>query len=154
LNGVNYVVTNDNGAWSFTSPALANGTYEFSIVATDVALNPSTAVTTPVVIAVAVAPAPAGTPEAPAAGANNGPATPAANAAVLGATTDDATAEAVADTDVEGVTDTAKNVAAADTKANGNILGLAWYWWLIILAAIAAIAWWIVGAVRNRNAAE
>lgn len=39
------------------------------------------------------------------------------------------------------------------TKNNDNtwsFLGLAWYWWLLILAAVAS-AWWAFSAIRNRR---
>ena len=71
------------------------------------------------------------------------------NVAVLGAsdaaTTDDGTA------DVAGATD--DKTAAVDTDvSDGSIFGLAWYWWILILAAIAGLVWWIIGAIRRRNA--
>ncbi|MDB5180332.1 MAG: hypothetical protein JWO54_90 [Candidatus Saccharibacteria bacterium] len=72
-------------------------------------------------------------------------------AEILGDTTDNAT-----DTDngagVEGAS-TENNVAqAANSEANqGSFMGMGWYWWLLIIAGIAAIAWWIAAA-RKRNA--
>lgn len=54
---------------------------------------------------------------------------------------------------VEG-TSTEKNLAAAvDTDStDGTVLGMAWYWWLLILAALATLIWWIIASIRNRAA--
>lgn len=54
---------------------------------------------------------------------------------------------------VEG-TSTEKNLAAAvDTdSSDGTVLGMAWYWWLLILAALATLIWWIIASIRNRAA--
>lgn len=152
FNGDTYPVTNNAGIWSFTSPiALANGIYGFSITATDTAGNETTE-TADVIVAV-VTPAQA-TPETPA-GTTVTTVTPttinpAAFASILGATTEDTTDQATnnGDTDVEG----ASNFAAVDTDAtDGTFFGLAWYWWLVILAALSALIAWIVGAVRRRR---
>ena len=72
---------------------------------------------------------------------------PAAAATVLG---NDTTQGSEA---VEG-TSTEKNLAAAvDTDStDGTVLGIAWYWWLLILAALATIIWWIIASIRNRAA--
>lgn len=158
FNGDTYVVVNNAGVWSFTAPVpLANGTYSFSITASDAAGNDTTE-TADVIVAV-VTPV-AATPETPAGtvATTVTPATinPAAFAAILGATTDTTTDETTTnnegESDVEGATDT---LAAVDTDAtDGDIFGLAWYWWLLILAAIAAITSWIVAAVRRRNNSE
>lgn len=64
--------------------------------------------------------------------------------------TDGDTAE---DGEVLAAQDVKKNVAATDTvKADGtwNIAGIAWYWILAILAALAA-AWWLIAAWRRRQ---
>jgi len=47
---------------------------------------------------------------------------------------------------------TQKSVAEVNTNSNsnGNIFGLAWYWWLTILAALAAL-WWAIAAYRHRH---
>lgn len=68
---------------------------------------------------------------------------------VLGAT--DNTADTTGDTDVEGTTDD----KTADDKANsGLIAGLAWYWWILILAGATGLTWWIIAAYRRRNTEE
>lgn len=53
---------------------------------------------------------------------------------------------------VEGVS-TQNNVAqAVDSDSNeGRLWGLAWYWWILILAGIALLGWWIAAAVRRRR---
>lgn len=72
---------------------------------------------------------------------------PAAAATVLGDDTTQGTEG------VEG-TSTEKNLAAAvDTdSSDGTVLGMAWYWWLLILAALATLIWWIIASIRNRAA--
>ena len=141
FNGVTSAIVNNDGAWSFTSPtALSNGTYAFAITATDEANNVTTG-NTNVVVAVA-APAAAQTFTVT-------PATisPAANQGVLGESTDDQAAQSGA-ADVAGTSDD----KSADSEANkGTIFGIAWYWWILILAALAALAWFIIGAIRRRN---
>lgn len=37
-------------------------------------------------------------------------------------------------------------------NTDGKALGLAWYWWILIVATLATIVWWIVAAVRKRSA--
>ena len=142
FNGVTSEVVNNEGTYSYavTNP-LANGTYEFSITATDAAGN-STLATTSVIVAVA---APATEPTStvlPPIVSQSG---------VLGANTDDDAAAA----EVKG-TSTDKTAAVADgvNNTDGKIFGLAWFWWLLIIAALAAIAWWIIGAIRRRNSSE
>ncbi len=53
--------------------------------------------------------------------------------------------------EVEGIS-TANTLAAAAENTDGKAFGLAWYWWLLIIAAVASAIWWLVGAVRNRQA--
>jgi hypothetical protein len=147
FDGSDYPLNNNNGVFSFTAPtALANGTYTFAIAATDVNGN-VTIRSADVVVAVtppATAPATTVTPLI----------TPASAAAVLGATTTNDNANASTDTGVKGTSDT-KTAAAVNSDANkGTIFGLAWYWWILILAALAAIAWFIIAAIRRRNADE
>jgi hypothetical protein len=54
--------------------------------------------------------------------------------------------------DVEGTTD--DKTATADTSKDGLILGLAWYWWILILAGATGLTWWIAAAYRRRNNEE
>lgn len=75
-------------------------------------------------------------------------------ASVLGAindTTDD-DASQNGESDVEGVS--TDDVAAVDTDAtDGSIFGLAWYWWLLILAVLAAIIAAIIRRIRTNTEA-
>ncbi len=81
---------------------------------------------------------------------------PATNfATVLGESTDTpATQPDDNDEAVEGAS-TLNNLAQAadvDSEANQGLwLGLDWYWWLLIIAAVAGIIWWISAAIRNRQ---
>jgi hypothetical protein len=39
---------------------------------------------------------------------------------------------------------------AVNSDANqGRFVGLAWYWWLLVLAGVAGIGWWISKAARR-----
>jgi len=83
--------------------------------------------------------------------------TPNNDQAVLGEQTDtpsdEATQNSVALNNTNDNTDQDVK-AASDTKNQGTIFGLAWYWWLLILAVIAAIIAWIVAAYRKRAPQE
>lgn len=55
--------------------------------------------------------------------------------------------------EVEGVSSTNNLAQAVDAdNTDGSALGLAWYWWLLILAGGATGIWWLVAALRGRNA--
>lgn len=69
--------------------------------------------------------------------------------AILGATTD--TPNGTGAADVKGTTDDKTAVAVNSDANQGKIFGIAWYWWILILAALVAIAWFIIAAVRRRN---
>ena len=162
FDGVDYPVINNAGKFSFTAPAaLANGTYSFSITATDANKNDSSK-TADVVVAVASVPTPLTTSAAPAAPAPANPPTATTTvtpqitsslaSSVLGATTD--TPNGTGAADVKGTTDD-KTASAVNSDANqGKVFGLAWYWWILILAALASIAWYIAAAVRRHNEAN
>lgn len=157
FNDESYVIANTNGNWTFTSPtALENGTYAFVITATDAAENGRTESRN---VVVAVTPTPATSEstdgEPTTAPTNTAPAsvfapafTSPAAAAVLGTT--DQTPE----TGVEGISDE-KVAAAVNSEANqGTIFGIAWFWWILIIAGLSALAWFIIGAIRRRNEAN
>lgn len=70
------------------------------------------------------------------------------------------TANATSAESAAGDQDTSSTVIGTDSdvkgedvkkEAVGNIFGLAWYWWLLIVAALGALIWWIVSAIRNRD---
>lgn len=68
-------------------------------------------------------------------------------ASVLGANTNENDQPSTA---VEGATDDKTNTT--DQKDNdGVIFGLAWYWWILILAGATGIVWWIIAAYRRRS---
>ncbi|MDB5159897.1 MAG: hypothetical protein JWO99_160 [Candidatus Saccharibacteria bacterium] len=146
FNGTaNIPVTNNAGNFSFTVPsALANGSYAFSIAATDTEGNISTQAANVIVNVIA----PATTPVTTVTPIITNPAA----AAVLGATTDNT---ANGDTGVKGATDVKNTAVAVNSDANkGQIFGIAWFWWILILAVIAGIAWFIAAAVRRRGEAN
>lgn len=161
LDGNNTVVefgpatyTQGDTTWSYaTQTALPNGTYTVIARAYDVAGNFQDN-SADVVVAVAPAVAPAttttgGTTVTPTSTATP-LITPASAAAVLGAT-DDKTADQKGNTDVKGATDD-KTADAVNSEANnGTVFGIAWYWWILILAALALIVGYIVSAIRRRN---
>ncbi len=66
--------------------------------------------------------------------------------------------EATSNTDgegVEGASSENKAAQAVDTDStDGTVLGLAWYWWLLILAGIALVLWWIIAALRRRQSQD
>ena len=74
-----------------------------------------------------------------------------ANQGVLGATTENAV-QTTGETGVQGTSDENIFAAAANSEQNnGTIFGLAWYWWILILAALALIAWSVIAAIRRRD---
>lgn len=145
-----------------------DGTYKFTLTVYDEYGNDSTrnlefayktpaqtgeGVTDPVapaaVLAPAVVTAPATIPTPAFTGVIGATASNAAQAAVLGATTDSPSS----DTGVKGTTDD-KTASIVNSDANqGRMFGLAWYWWLLIIAAAAAAVWWIIAGARRRNEA-
>lgn len=48
---------------------------------------------------------------------------------------------------------TDKVAAISPSEQGWKIFGIAWYWWLLILAAIAAI-WWAIAGYRRRNSEQ
>lgn len=78
---------------------------------------------------------------------------PALFSQVLGdSTANDTTDDTTGTPAVEG-TSTEKNLAeAATANTDGKAFGLAWYWWLLIVAGVMTLAWWIVSAVRSSRA--
>lgn len=130
----------DSGVWTYEFPsALLDGTYTLELVAEDAAGNTSYATATLVI----ATPTPE-TPEVQTATATpTEPGTPSPAAqAVLG--------ETIEEGDVEGAKTVAQatdaDVKSDDAKASdGTIWGLAWYWWLLIVAALGAAVWWFAG---------
>lgn len=48
--------------------------------------------------------------------------------------------------DILGVTASPKNA-----DGSWNLLGLAWYWWLAVAAAVIGLGWWLLAAIRRRQ---
>lgn len=155
--GTPITLTNNGSTWSydFTTP-LSAGVHHLVIGAKDVAGNTSFS-TADLTVAL-----PTNTVEVAATGEGTPPAqttlltttptivNPAAFAAVLGTSTTD---PSTSNSDVKG--DSTKNTVAdaVHSEANqGTFLGMAWYWWLLIIAAIVSLIWWISAAIRNRQA--
>lgn len=69
--------------------------------------------------------------------------------AVLGESTDNQPVSESSDDngEINGATTVA---AVTDGQWDGKLLGLQWYWWLLILAGIG-ILWWIIAAIRRRR---
>lgn len=162
VNGVDYAATNNgDGTWSYVFlSSLADGNYALSVVATDALGNVSSPATGTMTISTTTT-----TGE-----------TPEANGAALTTTATPTTTTTVLTTD--GVVDGAQTQAgdgqtvttgdedanqvaaagASDTKGatdgNGSQAGgLAWYWWLLIAALIAAL-WAFIAALRRRKSEQ
>ena len=147
--------TNTNGVWTITANGLADGLHTVKVNGVEAEFTTKIPVVVededtsgrgePAVVALANNPTPT-LPVVPTPGFPQAT-SPAANAAILGDTTSNNAA-------VRGTSTDNKDIfAVANADANkGTVLGLSWYWWLLILAAIATVAWWIAGAVRRRQA--
>jgi hypothetical protein len=149
-----------NGNWSYAFPPedLIAGNYTFTVVAMDTSGNQSDVTTSPQsALSMSV------TPFVPGRGATISPAitqqlaravaipaivpatVPAAQSndqAVLGTQTEK-------DSGVKGASD--KLAAIAPTENGWKLFGIVWYWWLLILAAIALFVWRVVAWVRRED---
>lgn len=65
----------------------------------------------------------------------------------------DSDTDTTGESDVEGTTDDQTD-NSEDKADQGTILGLAWYWWLLIIVGLAGIAWWLISFYRNRAAQQ
>lgn len=74
------------------------------------------------------------------------------SSAVLGTNTENNDEDDGTGADVKGNSNVADNLAAVvgANNTDGNALGLAWYWWLLIIAGGSTIIWGIVSALRGR----
>ncbi len=142
--------TSGDTTWTSTpASALAEGTHTMSIVAKDLAGNEGgqsgtiTISLPPTVVTPLITPAESQTPTI----------TPQAtitpittDTAVLGDTTTTPAVETAdtnnGDADVAGATDDQSNA--------GDLFGLAWYWYLAMLAALGLL-WWLIAAWRRRS---
>jgi hypothetical protein len=125
----------------------ADGTYNFTLTATDPAGNPSSQTFTFTHV----------TPTTPAAPAANVPVsnTPTTGTGFTNVTT------APTNQGVLGDSTTTPNNTAADNSGTPAVLGtstdksstpwsLAWYWWVLIVAAVVSFVWWLIARLRNR----
>ena len=157
--GTPFLVTNNGTTWeyTFTTPVL-DGDYALVVVAFDEAGNLSDSATAIMTIDTTV-PATEEETVTPAGAVTPTPAAAPAIApfGVLGATTDNEAAASTTNDDETGVEGVSTETAAAidtDASDDGTILGIAWYWWLLLIAALAAIAGWIIAAIRRRQAEQ
>lgn len=154
INGVTYLTLADAvGNWSLeaTTP-LAPGSYTATVTATDNDHNTSD----PTVLPFTVTSQPA------VVSTTNGTISPIARttstpnfASVFFSTPATESTQSNDDEDSEATLgaqtkkQTAKTSAVEATDSGWNIFGLAWYWWILILAALAGLVWFFV---RRRNA--
>lgn len=178
---VGITTANSNGIWSFTfDPALASGTHSVTARATDQAGNTSSS---SIVRTILVTPVGSGSGSSglPFTGSGNsdsdnddssnttsddnetiafnnnlittgnvggfglGLLEDSDNTGVLGAQSGD---------DDGNVAGAASNVAqAADDPRGFTLAGLAWYWWLAIVAGVGLL-WWLIAAARRRNSEQ
>lgn len=140
-----YVANGTTWSYAVQNP-LANGTYTIFARAYDALGNYTD---NSALVTVAVAPVTNQTTTTVTPSSTPTITSPAA-AAVLGATTSNT--DPAGDTAVKGATDDKAAAAAVNSDANkGTVFGLAWYWWILILAALASITWFIIAAIRRRN---
>jgi hypothetical protein len=148
-------VTPAGGSWTVTTVPLSNVTHQFVAKSTDSAGNAATS--SPKVVA----------PDAElAALVTNGTVPPTTNTVpffgptpiVTGATNTNNQDVLGTSTDSQSSTSSDSNdeavKGASDEKAAATqgLFGLAWYWWLVIIAAIIGV-WWVI-AVRRRSKNE
>lgn len=146
--------------WQFVTQILADGLYTVAVTSTDEYGNSGSL--SPVYSFTAVAPFLGGnglseeaelvvTDLSNVPGAAQVGATPQTFAAATGVTGEDTDQN---DTAILGAQTSKQPAAAAPaieaTESGWKIFGLAWYWWLAILAAIAA-AWWAIAGYRRRQ---
>lgn|GEM_PF-3522083 len=74
--------------------------------------------------------------------------------AVLGDTTADQAAAQEGEASVEGANTQNLAQAADINNTDGSLFGLAWYWWVLIVAALAGLLAWFIAALRRRRTEE
>jgi hypothetical protein len=136
--------------WSYILPLQSIGAHSFSVVSIDLVGN----ATSPATVGVTIESTPAllTTPTA----TTQNTVTPQAvdntvgAPAVLGATTDTTqtpAADALGTPDVKG----ASTQLATTVTPSSSSTGLAWYWWVLIVAGVASFGWWLIARLRNRS---
>lgn len=164
-----YTVTPSSTNWSFTVPVtIPADQYDITATASDsLGNNSSFTFTSETIGEVVVAPpvndgddegddpdvlgATDDEDDAPELPSANGPLTGVAS--ILGSGSTGASNNANNGQAVEGTS--TEDILAQAVDANntdGNALGLAWYWWLLIIAGGATGIWWLIAALRGRSA--
>ncbi|MEI7539167.1 MAG: Ig-like domain-containing protein [Candidatus Saccharibacteria bacterium] len=147
------VTISDSSVLAPTFTVNNDGTYEFNLTVTDLAGNItvkkfSFTYTTPVVVI------PAPTTQfvnvATTGGVNNAETVPLVDneQGVLGVQTTKDTNDNKSNTSVK---DTASVLGDTASKDKNTFWGLAWYWWLAILALAGIVGGWLITAVRRRS---
>lgn len=163
------VVADQDGLWSYTiSPRLTTGSHTVTVNATD-GINTSETVSRPLTVPAPVVTAPVTEPPVtpPAddtVSEDNGdgnvfPSAAGNIATILGTDTNIPNSTTNNDSNggegVEGASSQNTLAQAVDTDStDGTVFGLAWYWWLLILAGIALVLWWIIAALRRRQSQD
>ena len=139
-------IVNTNGTWSYTFPTQSIGTHTYNVVSTDTFGN---AKTQPVTVTVDTVPATQTTPATTTSTVTptGGQTTNTSGQAVLGDST------STLNNPSTTADKTASVLGTSTTKAS-TPWSFAWYWWVLIVAAIVAILWAIIAAIRRRNAEQ
>lgn len=161
LDGVEYPTTNDGSTWQavVSTTGFDARDYIATIMAEDGVGNTSASGATTTTTLTVEEPAPALQEEV--LGTDTTPAPLAAPASfvaaptpsegdVLGDTTTDLAAQSGL-AEVEGASILAQAVNTENDTTDGSFLGLAWYWWVLIVAAIAGFLIWLIAALRRRH---
>lgn len=134
-NGMPITLTITDGTWTLTSDALSSGDHTIYASSTDAAGNKGNA--TPWALSIAAAQFFANPQIAP------------EDQAVLGEQSTDSPKSFVAsNSDGQDVKGTSDQKIQNDTL---GLLGFAWYWWLLVLAAVGFL-WWLIAAARRARA--
>lgn len=151
----------DNGGnWTYTIPAdqVVQGTYNFSVVASDQYGNETTAALDPIVVSAFI----------PGLGSSSplGLSSPLADAFIVpraftrsGLTTPFTAAQtpAASETAVLGAqstndpTQSSDLPAVAATTDGWKFFGIAWYWWTLLAMGVGGMSWWTVASLRRKG---
>ncbi len=140
--------TTGDSTWSFTGVTFTDGDYELSIVARDTYGNEGGQLADMTVSIPVIEDDPETEED------ESAPATTTTPGEVLG--DQDTNPDLTPEDDEQAVegdsTEQAAQATDADSDNDSSLLGLAWYWWVLIGAAVLGAGWWIVGAIRRRGA--
>lgn len=141
-------VANGSGTfdWTYTLPTQTVGSHTITVISTDTFGNATTEtanVTVNSIPATQTTPASTTTTVTP----TGTTTTNTGDQAVLGAETTNSDAAKTGDSK----TNSPASILGDATSNPMNLFGLAWYWWLAILAAIIALWWAIAAALRRRD---